>query len=37
MFRRYAGIIDLREQESALAAREALLVLEKNNVTTFGR
>jgi integrase len=30
MFRRYAGIIDQREQEAALAAREALLAQEKS-------
>jgi integrase len=39
MFRRYAGIIDPREQEAALAAREVLLADEKTerSVSPFGR
>jgi integrase len=37
MFRRYAGIIDPREQEAALTAREALLIEEKENIAPFGR
>lgn len=39
VFRRYAGIIDPREQEAAFAAREVLLVEEKakRNVAPFAR
>jgi hypothetical protein len=39
MFRRYAGIIDPKEQEAALAAREVLLAEEKaqSNVAPFTR